>query len=242
MIKHVMAAAVAAAAGMGGAAHAQAPEAKGKAAPALAEQCEEAWPKAEAGKAGAKDTWACMTYYLTLAYGSAPDAEMLTLDPGYGFPQEVKLSSAKLERMIGHVKAVCDPEAAPVESECKRADELLRGIASRRQGLFEHTTMESIEGVLATVLKGEKLTREQLHADDPEMSWSPLTLWKLRNAAYARHGYVFKTPDLNTFFYGPREGSTLLPIKRGEGGEVELTENDRANVVLIKALETHKKK
>lgn len=240
MIKQMMVAAVMVSAG--GAAYAQAPAAKGKAAPALVKQCEDAWPKAAAGKAVAKDTWACMTYYLTLAYGGPPDAEALTLDPGYGFPQEVKLSSAKLERMIGHVKAVCDPEAAPVESECKRADELFNGIASRRQGLFENTTMESIEGVLATVLKGEKLTREQMHADDPDMSWSPLTLWRLRNAAYARHGYTFKTPDLNTFFYGPREGSTLLPIKQGEGAEVELTENDRANVVLIKSLETHKKK
>lgn len=228
--------------GGAGVAQAQAPAAKAKPTPALAKQCEQAWPKAAAGKAVAKDTWACMTYYLTLAYGGAPDAEALTLDPGYGFPQEVKLSSAKLTRMIAHVGAVCDPEAAPVESECKRADELFRGIASRRQGLFENTTMESIEGVLGTVLKGDKLTRAQLYADDPEMSWSPLTLWKLRNAAYARHGYRFKTPDLNTFFYGPREGSTLLPIKGGEAAQVELTESDRANVVLIKSLETHKKK
>lgn len=218
------------------------PDAKAdaKAQDAAVKRCETTWPATAPGKASTKDTWACVDYYLTLAYGRKPDAEMLSLDPGYGMPQEVKLPNSKLDNMVGHVAAACDRKAAPVESECNRGAELFEGIKRRRLGLLDDTVMESFEPVLAAVLKGEKLTRAQLRADE-EQKWSPLTLWKLRNAAYARHGFKFKTPDLNTFFYGPREDSKLLPIAKGDKAKVELTPDDVANVQLIKTLETHKK-
>lgn len=203
--------------------------------------CETVWPATAPGKAAAKDTWACMTWYLTLAYGKKPDAEAMSLDPGYGMPQEVRLANARLDNMVAHVSAVCDRSAAPVESECNRAAELFEGIKRRRLALLDDTVMESFEPVLATVLKGEKLSRAELKADD-EVKWSPLTLWKLRNAAYARHGFKFKTPDLNVFFYGPREESSVLPLARGEKAKVELTAIDGENVRLIKSLESAKKK
>lgn len=215
-------------------------KADAKAQDAVVKLCEATWPALAPGKASTKDTWACVDYYLTLAYGRKPDAEMLSLDPGYGMPQEVKLPNSKLDNMVGHVAAACDRNAAPVESECNRGAELFEGIKRRRLALLDDTVMESFEPVLAAVLKGEKLTRAQLRADE-EQKWSPLTLWKLRNAAYARHGFKFKTPDLNTFFYGPREDSKLLPIAKGDKAKVELTPDDVANVQLIKTLETHKK-
>lgn len=214
-----------------------------KAAPSIAEQCETAWPAAKT--ADRQKTWACLTHFLTYGYGEKPTPELMTLDPGYGHPVEVKLSVADLDRMIAHVEKACDVEAAPVESECARGHEMLTGMKSRRMGIFEDVNLGSIEGPLRKVLAGQKLTRAEVFADHAELSLSLLSLWKLRNAAYARHGYRFKTPDLNTFFYGPREAvgePKLLPLARkGDTRKVTLTAEDTANVQLIKALEAKAK-
>lgn len=212
----------------------------GAKAPEGPSDCDTAWPKAE--KASRAQTWTCMTHYLKRAYGGTVDAEALTLDPGYGHPSEVKLGTDDLERMIRHVVQACDLGAAPVASECNRANELFTGMHRRRLGLFDDVVMDSIEPLLAKVVKGEALTEAEIYAGVEGPALSPLSLWKLRNAAYARHGYVFKTPDLNTFFYGPRDAakddaSTVLPLKKGQPGKVDLTPTDTANVRLIKKLE-----
>lgn len=203
------------------------------------EACETVWPRT--AKADRHLTWRCLTHYLTYAYGQKPDAEALTLDPGYGHPSEVKLSLEDLDRMIASTKAACDVDAAPVESECARGHELLQGMRSRRLGLFENVAVGSIEAQLRKVLAGQELTEADLFVDDEGMDLSPLSLWKLRNAAYARHGYQFKTADLNTFFYGPREPvgePKLLPLEtKGTTKKVELSKADTANVRLIKLLE-----
>lgn len=211
--------------------------------PAVAKQCETVWPKAKT--ADKQQTWTCLTHFLTHAYGGPPTEESMTLDPGYGHPLEVELSTEDLDRMIAHVKAVCDPEAAPVESECHRGHEYFTGMRGRRLGLFEDVAVGSIEAPLRKVLAGEALTEADVFADNPDVALSPLSLWKLRNAAYARHGYAFKTPDLNAFFYGPRAAgeTTLLPLKvKPEKKKAELSPTDAENVRLIKRLEAEAKK
>ncbi len=209
----------------------------------LVEQCERTWPKAKT--ADRNQTWACLTHYLTYAYGEKPTAELMTLDPSYGHPIEVKLSVADLERMTNHVEGACDVAAAPVESECARGHELFQGMKARRFGISEGVELGSFEPLLRKVLGGEELTEADLRVNDPGPKWSLLTLWKLRNAAYARHGYRFTTPDLNTFFYGPREPvgePKLLPLgKKGSTRKVTLTPADSANVKLIKLMEARGK-
>lgn len=215
------------------------PAAKAAPAAATVKLCEKDWPAA--AKVDRNQTWACLTHYLTYAYGQKPTAELMTLDPGYGHPVEVKLSVADLERMTNHVEAACDVAAAPVESECARGHELFQGMKHRRLGISEGVELGSFEPLLRKVLAGEELTEADLLVNDTGPKWSLLTLWKLRNAAYARHGYLFKTPDLNTFFYGPREPvgePKLLPLaKKGETKKVTLSKADTANVRLIKLME-----
>jgi hypothetical protein len=102
--------------------------------------------------------------------------------------------------------------------------------------------MVSIEPLLGRVLAGERLAESELGLDDPT-PWSALTLWHLRNAVYARHGHEFKSPDLDTFFYGKRpakqkvDRTRLLPLKKPAAPDASLTAADNANLALITRLE-----
>lgn len=210
--------------------------ARGAPASADAAWCEQSWGKQV--KASTQKTMGCLTHFLTMAYGQAPDAEAMSLDPGYGHAIEVKLTSEMLEKMIHHTAKACDLASAKIASVCNRGNELLVGMHRRRLGLFDDPVMASIEPLLAKVLAGEALTPADLFEGQP-MRWSPVMLWKLRNAAYARHGYAFKTADLHTFFYkASKQAETkLLPLRPGNTKKVNLTATDRANVRLIKRFE-----
>lgn len=197
--------------------------------------CENTWAKAKA-PANA-ETLRCARHFLQYGYGGKWTSESLSFDPQYTHAIEKRYQTADLQRMIGHVKAACTP-AADGADLCGRTLELFGAWVGRKTTLFEDVNLGSMQPVLEKVLAGKALTRDDLHADHPEMNWSALTLSKLRNAAYARHGYQFKNPDLNAFFYGPRakrEGS--LPLPKGTTKTVKLTPIDGANVRLIKSLE-----
>lgn len=197
--------------------------------------CETTWAKAESPTAA--ETERCLKHFLAYGYGANWKAEDLTLDPTYGDDVERRLSKADLERMAGHVKATCSDPANP-ELPCARAIEFFNGMAARKTSVFEDENVGSYEAPLTRILKGEGVDPRMLFVGEPGMKWSAQTLRKLRNAAYARHGYVFKDADLNEFFYGPRtEPVAGLPLPQGDKKTVELTTVDNANVQLIKSLE-----
>lgn len=212
------------------------------AAPVTGQYCESAWPAA--AKPTADQSKGCLAHFLRITYGPKYDKEALSLDPGYGHGIEVKLTTDQLKKMVAHAKTACAGGDHPTESDCVRGLEFLEGMVDRRMSLFEDVNMGSFEPVLKKVLAGEKLERSDLVMEDGP-SWSPLTLWRLRNAAYARHGYQFEKDDLNAFFYGPRDErhkTALLPLPKGTKKKVELTPIDGQNVRLIKDIEKGAKK
>jgi hypothetical protein len=78
----------------------------------------------------------------------------------------------------------------------------------------------------AKVVRGSTLEESDLSALSRE------ELRKLRNAVYARHGRMFDSPDLQSYFdkrpwYRPRS----------DYDETQLTETDRANIKLIQSME-----
>jgi hypothetical protein len=99
--------------------------------------------------------------------------------------------------------------------------------------MIDPATHQSIEPLLAKVLAGERLVPEAL------APLSALSLSRLKNAPYARHGRRFKTPDLEAFFYGPRAGesaSKVLPLKADPAfRDSVLDASDRKNVETVQA-------
>jgi hypothetical protein len=99
--------------------------------------------------------------------------------------------------------------------------------------LLDQSTKVSIEPLLATVLRGERLTADGLQPLSAE------SLSRLRNAVYARHGRPFKSAALHSFFYGERSGAPttkLLPrILNPAFVDTMLSDDDRANVAMVQA-------
>jgi len=186
------------------------------------------------------DTEACVRSQVESVYGRDLDPGTIGLDVPAGAGGLLKLSRTQVEHALDAVRAVC--------SECStdacdfRDIYCLRFAAARR--LFERelaaraTPIDSNAGVdisplIATIAKGEGLDNRQLKVDAGKSRLSPLSLWRLRNAVFARHGRKFENSDLATFFYGKggccKEQSDYSPDK--------LSQIDRANVKLIASLE-----
>jgi hypothetical protein len=125
-----------------------------------------------------------------------------------------------------------------------RLVELLQRALPRQRlalGLVDARTGERIDALLAAVLRGKPLP------DGAAGGLSDDSLTLLRNAVFARHGRVFKNPDLQAFFYGkcttagaPAAGAELacwpaaselprLEVNEAYSDDV-LDETDRATV------------
>ncbi len=135
-----------------------------------------------------------------------------------------------------------DDETAPRRSweSCERALEYLSALHDRKTSLAENESFDPITGVLRPLFAGERVSARDLYLDHAELHYSPLTLWKLEHAVFARHGCSFEDADLMTFFYAeerPRlwDEHELPQLQPDSSCDVEesLTENDRANLRLI---------
>ncbi len=207
----------------------------------LAAHCEGQWVQQE--KPAAAKSLACSKHFLKYAYGRKVDAEAMSLDPGYGHRIELKLGVDDLRRMTHNLETACKGKDSPVESVCVRGIEYFGGMLDRKMSMSEGVNLGSFKPVLAKLLAGKAINGKDLYGNDPDLSWSALTLRKLRNAAYARHGYAFKSPDLNLFFYQERPGKlNLLPLPQMNHKTVKLTATDGANIKLIKKFEAALKK
>lgn len=195
--------------------------------------CGVAW--AEHAKPEPAITMRCMGEWLSIAYGGSVD---FTLDPMAGLSEERALTAAQLNRMADHVRRLCPP-ATEEPQGCDRAIEYFGRAARARFALFDPVEMASFEPLLGKVLQGESVSTADLGSSDGHPRYTPVTLWRLRNAVFARHGRPFKHPDLQAFFYG--DGivpSPLLPVAIDEAySDARLTDVDRANLSVIKAAE-----
>lgn len=214
-----------------------------QAAPPSEAQCIGAWPKT--AKPSAAMTEGCIDVLLTHAYFGKPDAEALSLDPSPDSPLEVKLLTPELQAIKAHIAACAPKKGDEDDWRCTRVHEFVDGMISRKNAVSDQGGLESLLSALNKVLKGEALTAEDLESEG-YARFTPLGLWKLRNAAYARHGFAFKKADLNTFFYGERpmleamdadDYAGILPLSKGEKAKVDLTPVDGANVRLIAKME-----
>lgn len=201
---------------------------------AVARMCELPW--AMATKPALEDTRACVGYVLDLAYGADRTAESLELDPPTGTSAALRFPAESLRNMARHVHALCPQPQGCVDLDqdpgARRAVEWLEAEAEARFSLFDAGPMASIEPALKVVLAGKPVTVGD--------EWSVLSLWKLRNAVFARHGRPFDDPDLRRFFYGPQAApGPGFPLKPAEGrwSDARLTAQDKKNAALLLAAE-----
>lgn len=201
--------------------------------------CEKEWPRAES-PARARSL-ACVRHVLSLAYGTSWTADDLDLDPPSGTAAALALSADTLTRMARHVRTLCPDGCHDVSAhpEPTRAAEWLERELEARFSVTDHSMMRSIEPLLATILAGEALDPKAL-TDPNGGSWSVLSVWKLRNAVFARHGRRFDNPDLHRFFYGP-DGARAAGLPARPSNEpwsdARLTPIDKKNVALLKSTE-----
>lgn len=180
-------------------------------------------------------TMRCMNEWLTVAYGGEP---VIDLDPVAGNERERGLTAAELRKMANHIRPLC-PSVGGDPRACDRAIEYFERAAAVRFDLFDGTSMTSFEPVLAKVLRGEPIARTDLQTADGYRLFSDVTLWRLRNAVFARHGRSFKHPDLQHFFHGDGAVSTpLLPVGADASySDDRLTATDKANLRVVQAIE-----
>lgn len=189
--------------------------------------CEAQWPNME--ESAEPITRRCNDYYIQMAYPKGFDPQKR---PRFGHPVELRLSTAELTRMIQHADAACHVDEPVEDAACFRARDFYAGILERKPSLEDgyHSFGPLIEKILA----GQRLTRVELRIDNPGAQWSPLTLHKLKGAVYARHGQRFEDPDMEVFFYGPREAPIAgLPRQPKTADPVELSAIDQANLALL---------
>ena len=177
--------------------------------------CTEAW--ATAKSPSATDTATC-AHYFAREVDFSSDAVW-------------KVPAAQIAVLIQRIDGCksCDADAKP----------WLVKAARLHFDLVDPVTNESIEPQLDKALAGNKLVAAEVG------KLASVSLWKLRNAPYARHGRPFKTADLQTFYYGDRgkdvAQTKLLPLKPNpKFTDALLDKTDDANVSVVMA-EIHKR-
>ena len=173
--------------------------------------CTEAW--ANAKSASQSDTNTCSRYF-------AREADIAS-DAMWKIPaSQIAVLIQRLDACGKKCDVVDDAKAWLVKAAHSHFD------------LVDPVTNESIDALLDKTLAGKKLVM----ADVEKLS--SVSLWKLRNAPYARHGRTFKTVDLQTFFYGDRgkdvAATKLLPLKPNpKFDESQLNKTDEDNVSVV---------
>lgn len=187
--------------------------------------CEKTWPNA--AKPSAATTKRCIAHWSRYAYGTSnPDEEARSLDPTFGDAIEIRFTAAQFATMAAHTKHQC-PKAECC-SLCYRIGHWLETTGTNRFELTDYLALSSFEPLLKKVLAGEALTTKDLKTEHGP-PWSPLTLWRLKNAVFARHGRTFGNPDLGRFFYGGKLGLRI----DASYADARMTDVDRANVALL---------
>ncbi|HEY1812983.1 MAG TPA: YARHG domain-containing protein [Kofleriaceae bacterium] len=188
--------------------------------------CDKVWPKRE--HVTTHDTEACATYWMQ---NHARVQLVNNISAGEAYTDDAlwrDFTSADFQRMLDHVTeaAAQEPDSAEHEmetSDIDQAREYFQVLVDAHFSVKDPRNGASFEVVLDEMLHGRRITREEL------AFWSPMVLWRLRNAPYARHGREFKMVDLHTFFYAGSLGLAVDPKFK----ESMLDAADRANTALV---------
>jgi hypothetical protein len=132
-----------------------------------------------------------------------------------------QISSDDFQAMADHTKAIC-PETGGHDYELPCMTRLFFESAAEARTSLKDANDEPLGDVVAKVFAGKRLTVDDI------AFMSPTSLWKLRNAPYARHGMIFKTADLRTLY---AQVGDYAPNKKFD--ESMLDANDEANVKLV---------
>ena len=187
-----------------------------------------------------EETEACVRYFVESVYGHTLDPGSIDMDVPAGAGEMLKLARTQIDNAataIGAVCSLCTTDTCDWrDTYCLRfaaANRLFKREAEARASLIDAGSGIDTAPLLATIVKGGALNKHQLLTTGRGHPLSPLSLWRLRNAVYARHGRPFQNPDLPSLFYGKggccKEQPDFSPDK--------LTNADRANVKLIASLE-----
>jgi len=205
--------------------------------------CEMEWPAQD--KPEPEVSLRCAAYWLRYGYGEEYKPEDLSLDPACGGPISTGYTAEQFLRMQAHVRAAAKTKCDDVEKEpvACRAIGYFAMEADSHQNLMDPWRLQEIHPLLGKVLKGKPVSEADLAPASPKgQGWSAVTLWRLRNAVFARHGRAFTNPDLQRFFYGeypPDLTKGLLPLKVDPAfNDARLTTVDRANIKLLKKHES----
>lgn len=162
-----------------------------------------------------------------------------------------KFSKQKLELIAKHA-ATYHKTRVPNDNTPKKysANELLQIALIERTKDFFMTIADLYRSDYANI---NAICPNMLCALEPIIAGKPLntdlnyafdafTLWKLRNAIFARHGKTFNHADLQAFFFDKREASNhlavILPLKPNPNFKIsDLTTTDQENLKLIQTYE-----
>jgi formylglycine-generating enzyme required for sulfatase activity len=204
--------------------------------------CPETWAYAPDAPA-VEDTEACVRTYVESVYGRDLDPGSIEMDVPAGAGDLMKLSREQLAHARDTLGAVCSGCTTDTcdhrDLYCLRfaaASRLFERELAARASTVDSSTGSDIAPLIASIAKGEALDNRRLQVEAGRSKLSPLSLWRLRNAVFARHGRKFQNPELSDLFYGKggccKEQPDFSPGK--------LSKVDHANVKLITDLEKHK--
>ena len=220
------------------------------------ETCERNWPAMRQPSAELSRT--CARFWV-VHHGYGGRTDDFSLDPRPGGEAFTRLGARTLLAMAARVRAYCQMEC--VEAD-ERAIELFETSASYHYR-FDEVSPDApwLVPIFQALLAGRPLetTLEEVDAppeqtiDELLAELSPLTLVRLRNAPYARHGRAFKSRDLQSFFYDDppplmqSHFSVALPDRTRSGvfpltvdpdyADAKLTAVDHANIAVIRSIE-----
>ena len=183
--------------------------------------CTKEWPKLSAKKAE-RDFERCADFYAGASLG-AP-----------------WVWQSGRDELLDLQSRFIDCKSDCCETKCQNAMPAFFKIQKAGQSHFsmiDPVTEKSIEPTLEKLLTGKRITASDL------AGVASVTLWKFRNAPYARHGRPFKTYDLAVLFYSARAEKndmrgeqTLLPVKQNPAfKESMLDKIDKQNVATVMA-------
>ncbi len=184
--------------------------------PSVEAFCEINWADQEATTQA--DAEMCARYWLkryvygnerpeSLGFSTNLPEYWLESDHYNGLDVETRVSVDKFRNMIRHVDAAT-PDEPLAQRIAQRARDYFEGAADARLSLRGLSSMpvSNIIPQLGKVLSGKRLSPGDLSCV------TPVTLWKLQNAVFARHGAPMHDPDLETFFYGRRTSEVKRPV------------------------------
>lgn len=213
--------------------------------PSVEAYCEINWAEQETSTQS--DAEMCARYWLKrYVYGNQqPESigistnlpeHFLESDHYNGLAVETRVTAERFHTMIRHLDAAT-PEEPVAQRIAQRARDYFAGAADARLSLRGLSSMPipNIIPQLSKVLSGQRLSPSDLSCV------TPVTLWKLQNAVFARHGAPMHDEDLETFFYGRRTAKVKKPVytsllprrQNADFADDALTDIDQYNLDLL---------